>query len=104
MTVAGGVVAFTQREDIWLERDCRAVLDRLADEGCWTPLEISDPEPYLPAIGDEMGEIGAHYVCVSRRLTSPSDSRAPLTRSRSCERMYEQIVYDVDDPVATITL
>ena len=63
LTTSGGVVAFTQREDIWLERGCRNVLDRLASEGRWTPLEVSDPEPYLPAIGDEMGEIGAHYVC-----------------------------------------
>ena len=62
VTATGGVVAFTQREDTWIERDCRNVVDRLVADGCWMPLEVSDPEPYLPATGDEMGQIGAHYV------------------------------------------
>jgi predicted TPR repeat methyltransferase len=58
----GGVVAFTQREDTWIERDCAATLDRLAADGVWAPIEVSDPEPYLPGLDDEMGDIGAHYV------------------------------------------
>ena len=62
VTRAGGVVAFTQREDTWIDRDCRGVLDRLATAGLWTPILVTDPEPYLPGIGDEMAEIGAHYV------------------------------------------
>lgn len=60
----GGVIAFTQREDTWIERDCRAVIDRLAADGLWTPLVITDPEPYLPGTGDELAEIGAHYVAM----------------------------------------
>ncbi len=59
---SGGVVAFTQREDTWIERDCAAALDRLTAEGLWSPLEVSEPEPYLPGLDDEMGDIGAHYV------------------------------------------
>ena len=44
----GGVVVVTQREDLWQPRDCQAVVDRLQDEGVWTPLEVTGPAPYLP--------------------------------------------------------
>ncbi len=60
----GGVVAFTQREDTWIERDCQAIIDRLAAEGVWSPIVVTDPEPYLPGTGDELAEIGAHYVAM----------------------------------------
>ena len=43
-----GLVVLTQREDIWHDRDCRTVVDRLADEGIWTPLDVTGPAPYLP--------------------------------------------------------
>lgn len=44
----GGLVVATQRDDLWDERRCQAVVDRLQDEGVWTPLEITGPAPYLP--------------------------------------------------------
>lgn len=62
VVAVGGVVAFTQREDTWIERDCAATLERLAAERVWEPIEVSEPEPYLPGLDDEMGDIGAHYV------------------------------------------
>jgi ubiquinone/menaquinone biosynthesis C-methylase UbiE len=43
-----GLVVLTQREDLWHGRDCPAVVDRLADEGVWTPLDVTGPAPYLP--------------------------------------------------------
>lgn len=45
---AGGLVVATQREDLWEARGCQTVVDRLRDEGVWTPLEIAGPAPYLP--------------------------------------------------------
>src|SRR3954454_9118827 len=36
----GGLVVVTQREDICPERNCQALVDRLRDQGAWTPLEI----------------------------------------------------------------
>ena len=44
----GGLVVATQREDLWDTRGCQAVVDRLEEEGVWTPLNISGPAPYLP--------------------------------------------------------
>jgi predicted TPR repeat methyltransferase len=44
----GGLVVTTQREDLWQARDCQAVVDRLHDDGVWTPLQITGPAPYLP--------------------------------------------------------
>ena len=43
-----GIVVATQREDLWDTRQCQTVVDRLQDEGVWTPLEITGPAPYLP--------------------------------------------------------
>ena len=44
----GGLVVATQREDLWEERDCQAVIDRLQGEGVWTPLEIDRPGAVPP--------------------------------------------------------
>ncbi len=43
-----GIVVVTQREDLWTERSCQAVVDRLESEGVWTPEDITGPAPYLP--------------------------------------------------------
>ena len=43
-----GIVVVTQREDLWGERGCQAVVDRLQAEGVWTPLDVTGPAPYLP--------------------------------------------------------
>jgi predicted TPR repeat methyltransferase len=44
----GGLVVVTQREDIWDERECQAVIDRLESDGVWSTLDITGPAPYLP--------------------------------------------------------
>ncbi len=62
-----GVVVVTQREDLWDERDCAAVIDRLVADGMWTPIWVSDPEPYLPNNEDYTDRIGVHYVAATIR-------------------------------------
>lgn len=59
---AGGVVVVTQREDLWEERDCAGVVARLADAGVWAPIEVTEPQPYLPGNDDYADRIGVHYV------------------------------------------
>ena len=58
----GGVIVVTQREDLWDERRCAAVIDTLAADGVWTPIEVTDALPYLPANDDYSDRIGVHYV------------------------------------------
>lgn len=60
----GGVVAFSQREDVWVERSCNEVVDRLVGDGTVERLVVTDVEPYLPASGDQMSTIGARYVAL----------------------------------------
>lgn len=59
---AGGVVAVTQREDLWDPRGCDVVVERLAADGTWMPIEVTGAEPYLPANDDYADRIGVHYV------------------------------------------
>jgi predicted TPR repeat methyltransferase len=58
----GGLVAATQREDLWDTRSCQAVIDRLRDEGLWTPLEITGPVPYLPDGYGGTPKVDGYYV------------------------------------------
>ncbi len=58
----GGLVVTTQREDLWPERDCQAIVDRLQDEGVWTPLDILGPAPYLPEGYGGTPAVGCYYV------------------------------------------
>lgn len=62
VTRPGGIVALTQREDLWGPRDCQAILDRLASEGAWTPVEVDGPAPYLPDADGSLAGLGAYYV------------------------------------------
>lgn len=59
---AGGVVVVTQREDLWDERRCDEVISDLAAAGAWTPIEVTEPRPYLPGNDDWSDRIGVHYV------------------------------------------
>ena len=58
----GGLVVATQREDLWDSRNCQAVVDRLRDEGVWTPLEITGPAPYLPEGYGGTPAVGCYYL------------------------------------------
>ena len=44
----GGLVVATQREDLWAERGCQGIVDRLTREGTWTSADVTGPAPYLP--------------------------------------------------------
>jgi predicted TPR repeat methyltransferase len=59
---SGGLVVVTQREDLWPARDCQAVVDRLRDEGLWTPVEITGPAPYLPEGYGGTPAVGCYYL------------------------------------------
>lgn len=54
----GGVIAFTQRSDLWEPRGFPALIARLEAEGTWRRLHISPPRPYLPENADFADEIG----------------------------------------------
>jgi predicted TPR repeat methyltransferase len=58
----GGAVVVTQREDLWLERDCQGVVDRLAEEGVWTALDVTGPAPYLPEGYGGTPAVGCYYL------------------------------------------
>ncbi|MCP5024854.1 MAG: class I SAM-dependent methyltransferase [Actinomycetia bacterium] len=53
----GGTVVFTQREDLWAERDCVGALDSLSSRGLCRVVETSEPRDYLPG-NDSMADIG----------------------------------------------
>jgi len=57
-----GVVVVTQREDLWDDRKCQDVVDRLQDEGVWTPLEVTGPAPYLPQGYGGTPAVGCYYL------------------------------------------
>ena len=59
---SGGLVVVTQREDLWPARQCQAVVDRLRDEGVWTPVEITGPAPYLPEGYGGTPAVGCYYL------------------------------------------
>ncbi len=59
---SAGVVVVTQREDLWHDRGCQAVVDRLEEEGVWRPLDITGPAPYLPEGYGGTPEVGCFYL------------------------------------------
>ncbi|GAA1478856.1 class I SAM-dependent methyltransferase [Nocardioides aestuarii] len=58
----GGVVAVTQREDLWEPRGCQAVVDRLVAEGVLAQAEVDGPAPYLPQAEGELAGVGCYYL------------------------------------------
>jgi predicted TPR repeat methyltransferase len=58
----GGLVVTTQREDLWPERECPAIVDRLREDGVWTPLDITGPAPYLPEGYGGTPAVGCYYL------------------------------------------
>ena len=61
----GGLVAFTQREDLFMERGVAEVMQTLEEEGIWTPLSVSEPQAYLPGNADYADHVKVIY-CVCR--------------------------------------
>jgi predicted TPR repeat methyltransferase len=58
----GGLVVVTQREDLWDERECQAVVDRMRAEGVWTTVEISGPAAYLPEGYGGTAAVACYYL------------------------------------------
>ena len=54
----------TQREDLWTERECPAVIERMAVDGVWRQLDVTGPAPYLPD-GYGGGEAVACYYLIA---------------------------------------
>jgi predicted TPR repeat methyltransferase len=65
IVVPGGAVIFTQRTDLWDDRECDSMLTRLVDDGLCAA-EISDPQPYLPGHPDFGDAIHIRYVTLTR--------------------------------------
>ena len=61
ITAPGGCVVFTQRSDLWTERDFDALITALAEEGRCTAT-ISEVSPYLPGHPEFGDDIGIRYV------------------------------------------
>ncbi|MEM7799461.1 MAG: class I SAM-dependent methyltransferase [Chloroflexota bacterium] len=64
ITKPGGVLVFTQREDLYKKRDTLADIVALEKEGILQSVLLSDPKPYLPGHAEFKDKIGVHYcVC-----------------------------------------
>lgn len=59
---SGGVVAITQRSDLFAEREFQSVLDELLNEGVIAQVRISEPRPYLPDNEEFGDQILIHYI------------------------------------------
>ncbi|MBN9671480.1 class I SAM-dependent DNA methyltransferase [Roseibium aggregatum] len=60
----GGVIAFTERSDLWQTLDLDGKLKALADEDLWSVLHVSEPRAYLPGNKDFAEEIKViHTLC-----------------------------------------
>lgn len=62
----GGSVIFTQRTDLWAERNCDAILTDLVDEGLCTA-DITGPQPYLPGHPEFGDAVHIRYVTLVKR-------------------------------------
>ena len=57
----GGLVVFTQRDDLFAQRGDAATLQALEDEGLWEKILVSEPRPYLPGNADYGDKIHVIY-------------------------------------------
>ena len=63
----GGLVAFTQREDLFNERGVAKVMQVLDDEGLMARLSVSEPQAYLPGNADYTDTVKVIY-CLCRSM------------------------------------
>lgn len=68
VTRPGGAIVLTQRDDIWGERRCNAVLDQLERDGRWAVVHLSPPASYLPGNADFGDEILVRYLAALVRI------------------------------------
>lgn len=61
VTEPNGIILFTQRDDIALERGFRQSVETLVEEGLWQLVLYTEPQPYLPDSPD-IGDKHVHYV------------------------------------------
>lgn len=59
---SGGLVVVTMREDLWEDRGCQDVINRLEADGVWTPVDITGPAPYMPKATGGLADVNAYYV------------------------------------------
>ena len=57
----GGLVVFSQRDDLYAQRGDAAALQALEDEGVWEKILVSEPRPYLPGNADYGDQIRVIY-------------------------------------------
>ena len=63
----GGLVVFTQRDDLFRERDFPGVLRGLEAEGLWEKVSVSEPQLYLPGnteFSDQIKVIYSVFRCM----------------------------------------
>lgn len=60
----GGVILFTQREDLFAQRDTAGDIAALASDGLFQTLHVSEAMPYLPGHEQFTDKIGVHYCAV----------------------------------------
>lgn len=63
----GGRIVMTQREDLWEPRACQDAVDRLAEEGRWSPIDIHGPAAYLPEADGALADLGCYYLTLQVR-------------------------------------
>jgi predicted TPR repeat methyltransferase len=61
VTNPGGIVFVSHRQDLFVERDCLALCDRLEHEGLWQRVLYSDWKPYLPGHPAYMDKLRVGY-------------------------------------------
>jgi predicted TPR repeat methyltransferase len=61
---SGGVIAFTQRTDLWENRGFEDMIARIEADGLWKRKHVSAPMPYLPGNAEFADEIRViHTLC-----------------------------------------
>ena len=59
---SGGVVAITQRSDLFVEREFQSVLEGLLSDGDISQMHVSEPRPYLPDNEEFGDQILVNYI------------------------------------------
>ncbi len=61
----GGAITFTQRTDLWQDRNFPETIARLERDGLWDSHHISAPQQYLPGNEEFLDEINViHTLCI----------------------------------------